>query len=136
MELIVSIRQAEEPIAIMQIKGDINASNFLDVVNRAQELYNNPAHNLIIDLSEVTSVSTTGLVALHKIALVYSGVPQEIDQDAATKDRRPDFTHSSNARKFVKLLSPQPEVDKALEKAGMKLFFKVFKDLESAIESF
>jgi anti-anti-sigma regulatory factor len=136
MELIVSIRQAEEPIAIMQIKGDINASNFLDVVNRAQELYNNPAHNLIIDLSEVTSVSTTGLVALHKIALVYSGVPQEIDQDAATKDRRPDFTHSSNARKFVKLLSPQPEVDQALEKAGMKLFFKVFKDLESAIESF
>ena len=136
MELIVSIRQAEEPIAIMQVKGDINASNFLEVVNKAQELYNNPAHNLIIDLSEVTSVSTTGLVALHKIALVYSGVPQEIDQDAATKDRRPDFTHSSNARKFVKLLSPQPEVDQALEKAGMKLFFKVFKDLESAIESF
>jgi len=136
MELTVSIRQADEPIAIMQIKGDINASNFLDVVNKAQELYNNPAHNLIIDLSEVTSVSTTGLVALHKIALVYSGVPQDIDQDAATKDRRPDFTHSSNARKFVKLLSPQPEVDKALEKAGMKLFFKVFKDLESAIESF
>ena len=136
MELTVSIQPAEEPIAIMQIKGDINASNFLEVVNKAQELYNNPAHNLIIDLSEVTSVSTTGLVALHKIALVYSGVPQDIDQDAATKDRRPDFTHSSNARKFVKLLSPQPEVDKALEKAGMKLFFKVFKDLESAIESF
>ena len=136
MELIVSIQQAEEPIAIMQIKGDINASNFLEVVNKAQELYNNPAHNLIIDLSEVTSVSTTGLVALHKIALVYSGVPQEMDQDAATKDKRPDFTHSSNARKYVKLLSPQPEVDKALEKAGMKLFFKVFKDLESAIESF
>jgi len=136
MELIVSIQQAEEPIAIMQIKGDINASNFMEVVNRAQELYNNPAHNLIIDLSEVTSVSTTGLVALHKIALVYSGVPQEMDQDAATKERRPDFTHSSNARKFVKLLNPQPEVDKALEKAGMKLFFKVFKDLESAIESF
>jgi hypothetical protein len=76
------------------------------------------------------------LVALHKIALVYSGVPQEIDTEAATKDRRPDFTHSSNARKFVKLLNPQPDVDKALEKAGMKLFFKVYKDLESAIQSF
>jgi len=136
MELTVSIQQAEEPIAIMRIKGDINASNFLEVVNKAQELYNNPARNLILDLSEVTAVSTTGLVALHKIALVYSGVPQEIDTEAATKDRRPDFTHSSNARKFVKLLNPQPEVDKALEKAGMKLFFKVFKDLESAIQSF
>ena len=136
MELNISIRQSDEPIAIMQIKGDINASNFLEVVNKAQELYNNPARNLILDLSEVTSVSTTGLVALHKIALVYSGVPQEMDVESAIQERRPDFTHHSNARKFVKLLNPQPDVDKALEKAGMKLFFKVFKDLESAIQSF
>lgn len=138
MELNVSIQQSEEPIAVMQIKGDIDASNFLQIVNKAQEMYNNPARNLIIDLSEVRSVSTTGLVALHKIALVYSGVPQDIDIDteAATKERRPDFTHHSNARKFVKLLNPQPDVDQALEKAGMKLFFKIFKDLESAIESF
>ena len=136
MELTVSIQQAEEPVAILQIKGDINASNFLEVVNKAQEIYNNPARNLIIDLSEVTSVSTTGLVALHKIALVYSGVPQEIDTEAATKDLRPDFTHHSNARKFVKLLNPRPEVDKALEKAGMKLFFKIYQDLDTAIQSF
>jgi|RhiMetdeSRZDD1v2_1073273.scaffolds.fasta_scaffold26083_2 anti-anti-sigma regulatory factor len=136
MELTVSIQQAEEPIAIMRIKGDINASNFLEVVNKAQEIYNKPSRNLIIDLSEVTSVSTTGLVALHKIALVYSGASHEIDADAPTKERRPDFTHHSNARKFVKLLNPQPDVEKALEKAGMKLFFKIYKDLENAIESF
>ena len=136
MELTISIQQAEEPIAIMQVKGEINSSTFMEVVNKAQELYNNPARNLILDLIEVTSVSTTGLVALHKIALVYSGAPHEIDADAPTKERRPDFTHHSNARKYVKLLNPQPEVEKSLEKAGMKLFFKVFRDLESAIQSF
>lgn len=136
MELTVTIQPAAEPIAIMHIKGDITASNFMDVVNQAQELYDNPARHLIIDLSEVTSVSTTGLVALHKIALVYSGVPQEIDTEAATKDRRPDFTHHSNARKFVKLLNPRPEVEQAIAKAGMKLFFKLYQDLESAIQSF
>jgi len=134
MEIAVSIHQAEHPIAIMQIKGDINASNFMEVVNKAQELFDNPARNLIIDLSEVQSVSSTGLVALHKIALVYSGVPQQVEAD---KDEiRPDFTHSSNARKYVKLLNPKPEVDDELRKAGLKLFFKVFTDLESAIQSF
>lgn len=133
MEIQVTIHQsAEDTIAIMKLQGDINASNFMEIVNKAQGLYNNPARNLILDLGGVTSVSTTGLVALHKIALLYSGIPQGVDSD----DTRPDFTHSSNARKFVKLLNPQPEVDKALEKAGMKLFFKVFKDLESAIQSF
>ena len=44
--------------------------------------------------------------------------------------------HNSNARKHVKLLSPQPDVEKTLETAGLKLFFKVFRDLDSALKSF
>ena len=132
MEISVSIHQAEHPIAIMQLKGEISASNYMEVVNKAQELFNNPARYLIIDLSGISSVSSAGLVGLHKIALVYSGVPQQVDDD----DSRPDFTHNSSARKFVKLLNPQPAVDDALRNAGLKLFFKVHTDLESAIQSF
>jgi len=134
MEIKVSIHQSEQPIAILQIIGDINASNYMEVVNKAQELFDNPARNLIIDLSEVPSVSSTGLVALHKIALVYSGVPQQVESD---KDEiRPDFTHSSNARKFVKILNPLPAVDEELRKGGLKLFFKVYSDLDAALNSF
>ena len=131
MEIDVEIHQAKEPIAIMRLKGEINASNFMLVSDKARELYQNPARNLVIDLGEVTSISSTGMAALHNIALLYSGMPQTVQQGA-----NPDFTHSSNARKHVKLLNPQPEVDKSLETSGMKLFFKVFKDLDSAIASF
>jgi anti-anti-sigma factor len=131
MEIDVRIHQADEPIAIMHLKGDINASNFIEIADKAQELYLNPARNLIIDLTDVSSISSTGLATIHKIALLYSGVPQKVQQDV-----NPDFTHSSNARKHVKLLNPQPEVEKAVEAAGLKLFFKIFKDLDSAIASF
>jgi anti-anti-sigma regulatory factor len=131
MEIDVSIQQAKEPVAVMRLKGEINASNFMLVSDKARELYQNPARNLVIDLGEVTSISSTGMAALHNIALVYSGMPQTVQQGT-----NPDFTHSSNARKHVRLLDPQPEVDKSLETAGMKLFFKVFKDLESALASF
>lgn len=129
MNITVNIQQARELVAVMQLQGDIDASNFVQIVDKAQEIYQNPAHNLIIDLSEVPSISSTGLAAVHKIALIYSGVSSE-------KEVHPDLTHSSNARKHVKLLSPQPDVDKALETAGLKLFFKVFHDLESALKSF
>lgn len=131
MEIDVTLHQSSEPIAIMRLKGEINASNFIQVSDKAQELYMNPARSLIIDLSEVPSISSTGLAAIHKIALLYSGVPQKVQEDS-----NPDFTHSSSARKHVKLLNPQPEVDKTLETAGLKLFFKVFRDLESALASF
>lgn len=131
MEISVTYHQDKEAIAIMKLNGDINASNFVQISDKAQELYMNPARNLIIDLSEVPSISSTGLAAIHKIALLYSGVPQKVQEGV-----NPDFTHSSNARKYVKLLNPQPDVEKTLEGAGLKLFFKVFKDLESAIASF
>ncbi len=128
MNITVNIQQAREPIAVMRLQGDIDASNFVQVVDKAREIYQNPARNLVIDLSEVPSISTTGLVAIHKIALLYSGVPEE--------QAHPDLTHSSSARKHVKLLSPQPAVEEALTTAGLKLFFKVFHDLESALNSF
>jgi anti-anti-sigma regulatory factor len=128
MNISVALQQAQELVAVMRLQGDINASNFVQLVDKAREIYRNPARYLIIDLSEVPSISSTGVAAIHKIALLYSGVPE--------KEAHPDATHSSTARKYVKLLSPQPAVDKALETAGMKLFFKVFHDLESALNSF
>jgi len=134
MEIEVSIHQAQEPVAVMRIKGKIDASNFVEIINQSQEIYKKPVHNLILDLSEVPFISSAGLVAIHKISLIYSGGQQEVEQEG--KETRPDFTHNANARKRVKLLSPQPGVDQILEVAGLKLFFKVFYDLESAIQSF
>ena len=128
MEITVNLQQGNEPVAVMRLQGGIDASNFVQIVDKAREIYRNPARNLILDLSEVPSISSTGLAAIHQIALVYSGVPNTI--------KHPDLTHNSNARKRVKILSPQPEVEKALETAGLKLFFKVFRDLDSAVKSF
>src|SRR6266498_2362742 len=133
MEITVSIQPASEPIAVMCPRGNLDASNFMEVLDKARELYNNPARNLIIDLSEVPYISSAGLIAIHQISLLYSGVPQEVEKNDK-EIIRPDFTHSSSARKHVKLLSPQPNVEKTIEISGFKLFFKVFNDLESAIK--
>lgn len=128
MEIDVSLQHAKEPVAIMRVTGSIDASNFVQIVDKAQEIFRNPARNLILDLSGVPSITSTGLAAIHKVALLYSGVPDQM--------KHPDLTHSCMARKHVKLLNPQPEVDRTLEIAGLKLFFKVFHDLDSALKSF
>lgn len=131
MEITVSYHQGNEPIAIMKITGDLNGSNFMQVTDKAQELFMNPARYLLIDMSEVNSVTSAGLSALHKVALLYSGVQQSTQQGF-----NPNLTHSSNARKFVKLLNPQADVERTLEIAGFKLFFKIYRDLEGALASF
>jgi anti-anti-sigma regulatory factor len=130
MEINVTIEHASEPVAVMKLTGDINASNFMEIVDKAGQTYKNPARYLFIDLSDVASISSTGMVAIHKIALIYSGVPQNVEED-----ENPDFTHSQEARKYVKLINPRPEVDEALSKAGMKLFFKFFDNVDSALKT-
>jgi anti-anti-sigma regulatory factor len=132
MEILVSLEHGKsQPVAVMKLSGEVNAENFLEVVNKARELYNNPARNLIIDLGEVPAISSAGLVALHKIALIYSGVSHKVEEG-----ENPDFTHSSNARKHVRLLQPQPEVQKTLENARLNIFFKIYHDLNEALQSF
>lgn len=130
MEINITTEQTDEPIAVMKPTGSIDASNFMELVDKASELFGNPSRYLLINLNEVTSISSTGMVALHKIALVYSGVSQEVQEG-----QNPDFTHSNKARKYVKLVAPQADVDKQLEKAGMKLYFKVYEDIDSALKS-
>jgi len=131
MDITVTIQQANEPIAVIKFAGELNSSTYEEVVTKASEVYNTLAQKAILDLSEVTNISSTGQVALHKVALIFSGADQDVEENEA-----PDYTHSSNARKRVKLLSPQPAVDEILGKAGFKLFFKIYNDLESAVQSF
>jgi len=130
VDINITIEQASEAVAVMKLTGDVNASNFMEIVDKASETYKNPARYLVIDLSDVPSITSTGMVALHKIALIYSGVPQDVEEG-----QNPDFTHSNEARKYVRLLNPKPEVDETLTKSGMKLFFKVYPDLDSILKS-
>jgi anti-anti-sigma regulatory factor len=131
MGITVTVQQANEPIAVIKLTGEINASNYDEIIVKASEVYNSVAKKAVIDLSEVPSINSTGQVAIHKVALIFSGVEQDVEAN-----ENPDFTHSSNARKYVKLLSPQPEVQQSLEKAGFTLFFKIYNDLDSAVQSF
>ncbi len=134
MEITTSLLQADPPVSLMKIRGEINASNYVLVVQKAQEVFDNPAKNLILDLSEVTAITSAGMAGIHKISLIFSGVELELDLEG--EDSRLDATHSNEARKHLKLVNPSPEVDKALYTAGMKLFLKVFPDLDSALQSF
>jgi len=109
MEIDVSIHQAKEPIAVMRVKGEINASNFVLVTDKAQEIYQKPARNLIIDLSEVPGISSTGIAAIHNIACctaafrkMYSRMPSPISPTAAM--RASTSSCSIHSRKSTSLL--------------------------------
>ena len=61
------------PVQVMTLSGELDASNYLDVIERVRQLYEGGTRQLVIDLSNVSFLSSSGLVALHSAALVMRG---------------------------------------------------------------
>jgi len=136
MEIIVYQAQGKVPISILTIKGDLDGATFQELIAKAQEVYEGGARYVLLDMAEMPFMSSAGLVALHSIAMIMSGQTPPNPEDGWGAFRQIDRDRDSGKQRHVKLLSPQPPVDRALEKTGLKQFFEIHTDREAAIASF
>src|SRR5215475_3232716 len=82
MDITVSEEQARVPVTIFKIAGAITDNRELE--QQAQEVFDRGARNLLLDLSAVPYIATSGLRALHAVyILLRSDAPEE--SDAAVK---------------------------------------------------
>jgi anti-anti-sigma factor len=132
MLITVSQEQGQVPVSVLHLHGDLDSSNYTEVIRKAQELFDGGARQLVIDLEKVPFMSSAGLMALHTIALLFRG-----DGAASGKAYRSiDPARDREIPKHVKLLNPQQSVDHVLETVGLKPFLQTFTDLASAVNSF
>jgi len=136
MDITVSQVQGRVPVTVLQSHGDLDASNYQDLITKAQQAYDDGARDLLLDLSDTPYMSSSGLVALQSIAALLRG-EEPLDPEAGWgafraihRDRDGGF------QQHLKLLSPQPRVDQVLEMVGFKRFLEVHTDLEAAVASF
>ena len=60
-------------VIVMHLMGDVDSTNYTNVVIQAQEVYKEGARNLLLDLTKVAYVSSAGLMAFHTLARIFSG---------------------------------------------------------------
>src|SRR5271157_1065438 len=136
MEITVSNQQGRVPVMVLQPHGDVDASNYAELVNKARELFNSGAKDFLVDLSDVPFMSSAGLVALHSIAMSLRG-EQPIDPRSGWATLKSmDRSRGAAMQTHIKLLGPQQMVSETLDKAGFTQFFQVFTDLTKAVVSF
>ena len=136
MTITTSQAQGSVPVTLLSIQGDLDASNYQAVIAAAQAVYDKGARHLLIDLGEVPFLSSSGLVALHSVALLMQGKEPPDPEFGWAAFRAAGRDVDSGLQENVKLLSPQPRVKRALEMAGFDRFFEVYVDQEKAIASF
>lgn len=134
MELEMDL-EVKQSVTVVRPHGRIDGSTYESLIEKAKAIYAGGGRALLLDLGDVSFLSSAGLVALHSIVLLMRG--EQLDSlengwDALHSIER----DSSEAQPNAKLLNPQPKVLSTLEKAGMDRFFTVFTDEAQAIASF
>src|SRR4029079_1648240 len=61
------------PITVVGLDGELDASNFERLIEEVRGLYDAGDRTLLLDLSGLTFMASSGLVALHGVVLVMHG---------------------------------------------------------------
>jgi anti-anti-sigma regulatory factor len=136
MQMTVESIPGQASTTILALQGDLDASNFESVIARARELYLSGARRLLVDLSGLNFMSSSGLVALHSIILLMRGENPPDPQSGWAAFHAIERERDSGPQPYVKLLNPQPKVLLSLQKTGMDEFFEIFTDRQTALASF
>jgi anti-anti-sigma regulatory factor len=134
----ISVRQMQGrvPVTVLGIQGDLDASNYQDLIAKASEVQAAGAKDILLDMTNTSFVSSSGLVALHSIALLMSGQQPPSLEEGWGAIQSIHRGLGTGVQPHLKLLGPQPYVVRTLEKAGLIEFFEIHTDLDAAVASF
>jgi len=136
MNLTVEQTQGKVPVTILGLHGDLDASNYQEVIAKAQAIYNAGGRYLLLDMSAVPFMGSSGLVALHAVAVLMRGDKPADPASGWDAIHAIDRDRESGMQKHVKLIAPQQQVDRVLDRTGLKQYFEIHSDRETAIASF
>jgi anti-anti-sigma regulatory factor len=136
MQISFSKQEGRVPVTVMKLAGNLDASNYAEVIAKAQDMYDEGARYLLIDLSGVPYVSSAGLMSLHTAALFFAGYSMHPKESGRPAFRSINAQNEKVVRQHVKLLNPQTAVEEVLDVVGLKQFLDIYTDLETAVQSF
>jgi len=136
MEITVSQEQGRISISVIKVSGQLDGQTYESLIAKAREVVEGGTRNILLDLSDLTYISSAGLVSLHTIALMTRGEELPDPQQGWSALKSMDRSRDGGMQKNLKLLNPRPEVTSVLDMVGFSAFFEVFTDKQKAIDSF
>lgn len=135
MPLHIGQEQARVTVTVIEIHGDLDYSNYLEVLEGARTAYAAGSRCLLIDLTDVPFMGSSGLVALHGAVLIMNG-QEAPDPEAGWQAFHDLGAGTSEGQTAVKLLGLGPRVEQVLQRTALLRFFETYTDRAEAIASF
>jgi anti-anti-sigma factor len=136
MNISVSQASGNVPVTVIKLDGQLDGQNFQELITKAQELHGAGARDFLLDLSDLTYISSAGLVALHSVALMARGEELPDMEGGWAAYRSMGRSGEAGVQKHVKLLNPRSEIMSVLDMVGFSRVFEIFTDRDEALKSF
>jgi anti-anti-sigma factor len=125
--------EARVPLTVVALDGELDASTYEHLIDDVRGLYQDGARKVVLDLSGLTYMASSGLIALHSIVQVMHG-----EQPPDLEGGWSAFHALGNAaeggkQEDVLLAGAQPGVTRVLERTGLDQLFSSYPDRASAI---
>src|ERR1044071_6400931 len=136
MNISVSQVQGKVPVSVVKLDGQLDGQNYQELITKAQDLYKAGTRDFLIDLSDLSYLSSAGLVALHSVALLAKGEELPDTEHGWSAYRSMGRTSPAGLQTHVKLLSPRDEVKNVLDMVAFTNVFEIFTSRDEAVKSF
>ena len=120
LNIMVGQEQGNVPVTVLRVEGDIDAASHKTLQDRASELIDGGATNILLDLGGVDYMGSAGFRALHAIANQLSG----------------DDASGLSKSAHLKLLNPTDAVARVIKTLGFDVYLDIFQDKNEAVNSF
>ena len=136
MQITITPNKDPVPIMVIHLHGELDGSNYMELIAEAKNVYKNGARDLLLDLSDLRYMSSTGIVALHSIAMLFRNQNPIVEEKGWAAFRALDRDRHKAPQLHVKLLGLNSNVRQVLEMVGFNAFFEIFTDNQRALASF
>ena len=125
------------PITVVALDGELDASNFNALVTTVQGLYASGTRHLLLDLSELRFMASSGLVALHSIVRILGGeAPDDTEAGWNALHAVSHDVAGGSTQTSVQISGAQPGVQRVLDRTGLSRLFVLHPDRAAAIAAF
>lgn len=132
----ITTDQPSPDLAVIGLTGELDGSNFEQVIDAGRAACDGGARRIVLDLSRLTYMGSSGLVAIHSISLLLRGQEPPSPENGwqAIHDIGSAQVGDSQQAPLL-LVGPPPSIERVLQRSGMLGLFPVHADRASAVDA-
>ena len=118
MNISVSQVQGKVPVTVIKLDGQLDGQTYQELINKGRDAYEAGWRDFLVDMADLTYISSAGLVALHSMALLVKGEPLPDTEAGWSAYRSMGRSKEAGVQQHIKLLNPRAEVKSVLDMVG------------------